>query len=160
MASRNALPARAGAKAFQNIGKRSVSVVEIFSPHPKPEKRVKPPREQKPRKRPPEKNPARKAHRLITDFGGPEYNELLRSLPCAVCGVVGFSVAAHLTARGAGGKAQDTVPLCRTRFDLVSGVMKLGCHEKYDARDKTVRAFEERLRWLAKGLWWAWQAIT
>jgi hypothetical protein len=127
---------------------------------PKPERPVKPPRERKPRKRPPEKNLARKAHRLITDFGGAEYNALLKSLPCAVCGVTGFSVAAHLTARGAGGKAEDQVPLCRTRFDIASGAMTEGCHEKYDDRQKAVRAFEERLRWLAKGLWWAWQAIT
>jgi hypothetical protein len=39
-------------------------------------------------------------------------------------------------------------------------VMKLGCHGKYDDRDKKVRAFEERLRWLAKGLWLCWNAIT
>ena len=132
----------------------------MIFPVPKPQRPVKPPRERKRQKPVAKVNPARKAHRLITDFGGAEYNALLRSLPCAVCGVTGFSVAAHLTARGAGGKAPDQVPLCRTRFDIASGVMKQGCHDLYDARDKTVRAFEERLRWLAKGLWWAWQAIT
>jgi hypothetical protein len=126
---------------------------DVF-PAPKHEKRVKPPRERKRHAAPAKKNPVRNAKRFVSDFGGDAYNELLKSLPCAVCGVTGFSVAAHLDARGAGGKADVQVPLCRTRFGTT------GCHEKYDDRQKEVRAFEERLRWLAKGLWLCWQAIT
>jgi hypothetical protein len=126
---------------------------DVFA-HPKPGPRVKPSRERKRQKPVAKVNPARKRERFVSDFGGSAYNELLKSLPCAVCGVTGFSVAAHLTARGAGGKADDQVPLCRSRFGTN------GCHDLYDARDSKVRAFEERLRWLAKGLWWAWQAIT
>lgn len=134
---------------------------EVFAA-PKPEKRVKPPRERKRQKPVAKVNPARKGKRFEQNFGSSEYVELIRSLPCAICGKVGRTVAAHITARSVGGKAEDIVPLCSYRLEYVAdhSIVSRGCHERFDAREKEVRAFEERLRWLAKGLWWAWQAIT
>lgn len=54
------------------------------------------------------------------------------SLPCAHCGVQGFSQAAHANGytwgKGRGMKSTDAAifPLCCTRPDVV------GCHEKHD----------------------------
>lgn len=121
---------------------------------PKPVRGAKPPKEKKPRCRLPAKNVPRKRERLISDFGGAAYNDLLKSLPCALCGIEGFTVAAHLKTRGSGGKADVQVPMCCTR-----GTTE-GCHEKYDRRVPEIRAYEERLKWLARGLWWCWGAIT
>lgn len=93
-------------------------------------------------------NRARKAKRLETDFGGKPYLEFIHGLPCAVCEMpCDLTVAAHLTSRGAGGKAADIVPLCAARFGV------LGCHEKYDLHHESIRAHEPRLRSLAKRLW-------
>jgi hypothetical protein len=121
---------------------------------PKPIRVAKPPKEKKPRSRIASKNPARKRERFISDFGGAALNELLKSLPCVVCGIKGFSLAAHLKTRGSGGKADVQVPMCATR-----GTTE-GCHEKYDRRVPEVRAYEERLKWFARGFFWCWNAIT
>ncbi len=99
---------------------------------------------------------AKKRKRFEEAFGGAKYHAYLTSLPCDICGVVGFTVAAHLTARGAGGKADVTAPLCRTRAGLScvgTGWWEEGCHERYDAHDPEVRKHEPRLRELARERW-------
>jgi hypothetical protein len=131
----------------------------MIFPVPKPQRPVKPPRERKRQKPVAKVNPARKQRRFEGNFGGSEYVELIQTLPCAICGVVGFTVAAHLTPRSVGGKASDIVPLCSMRLTDNRGSVD-GCHPRYDNHDPEVRAFEERLRWLAKGLWLCWNAIT
>lgn len=92
-------------------------------------------------------NRKRKAKRLETDFGGRRYAEFISGLECAVCGAYcEWTVPAHLTSRGAGGKADVIVPLCAARFGIN------GCHERYDNHDEEIRAHEPRLRTLAKRL--------
>jgi hypothetical protein len=57
------------------------------------------------------------------------YRRLVAALPCIVCGVVGYSQAAHPnTNKGAGTKTDDRecFPLCADR----PGV--LGCHPQFD----------------------------
>ena len=67
---------------------------------------------------------------------------------CAICNApCELTEAAHLTSRGAGGKADVFVPLCGTRFGI------LGCHARFDLREESIRAHEPRLRSLAKRLW-------
>ncbi len=94
---------------------------------------------------------AKKRKRFEEAFGGAKYHAYLTSLPCDICGVQGFTVAAHLTARGAGGKACDTAPLCRARSGTVGSCfwLEYGCHEKWDAYDVEIRKHGVRLRELA-----------
>lgn len=92
-------------------------------------------------------NRARKARLFHEDFGGKEYLAFIHGLECAVCGMpCDLTEAAHLTSRGAGGKADVLVPLCGTRFGV------LGCHARFDAHDPEIRKHEPRLRPLAKRL--------
>lgn len=103
-----------------------------------------------PKKRTPLKkvNRARKARRFAEDFGGKAYLEFLHGLECAICGApCELTEAAHVRSRGAGGKAEDLVPLCGTRWGI------LGCHRRFDLREPGIRAHEPRLRSLAKRLW-------
>jgi hypothetical protein len=93
------------------------------------------------------RNRKRKAKRFVSDFGGAEYVAFIKSLPCAICGVQGFSEAAHVRSRGAGGKADSLVPLCGTRINA------FGCHAFFDLRNPTVRAHKERLTVLAAELY-------
>lgn len=65
-------------------------------------------------------NPHRKAKLFAMQFGGPDYpardySAWIRERPCLVVGCVsGDPVEAHhYISRGAGGKAQHLVPLCR-----------------------------------------------
>jgi hypothetical protein len=122
--------------------------VTDFHPWPKPEKRVKPPRERKRQKsgwiKP---NHKRLAKRRIVDFGGDEYARYIASLPCKLCGIHGYSVPAHVgKARGAGGKA--IAPLCASRIGVV------GCHELHDlypwklpeGTKETLKAYAAELR--------------
>ena len=82
-------------------------------------------------------------------------------MPCAICGTQGYSVAAHLTSRGAGGKASDIVPLCRARTVYAGNTANsftwfTGCHGLYDAHEADARKQEGRLRELAAKLWQDW----
>lgn len=111
--------------------------------------------------------PNRKRQKRLFEenFGGKAYHDFIVSLPCDVCGVEGHSEAAHLTARGAGGKAEDTAPLCGVRFVedgfvfpeapllQISGRVYVGCHHRYDAHDPEIRKHEPRLRKLAAERW-------
>lgn len=108
-------------------------------------------------------NPKRQKRRFEENYGGAAYVELISTLPCAICGVVGFTVAAHLTARGAGGKANVIAPLCYSRIAYPSsptpfmrhmgGWIIIGCHEKFDLRVPSVRSHEARLRQEAAERW-------
>lgn len=113
-------------------------------------RKEKEPKSKSPRKPISKKNTERAAKRFVSDFGGTEYHEFLTSLPCDVCGVEGFTVAAHLKSRGAGGKADVTAPLCSTKLFLAKGISRVGCHELFDAHDPEIRKQEPRLRELAK----------
>lgn len=102
-----------------------------------------------PKKRTPIKrvNRARKAKRFEEAFGGKAYLEFIHGLECAVCGCrCELTEAAHLTSRGAGGKADVIVPLCGSRGGWT------GCHRRFDEHDPAIRAHEPRLRSLAKRL--------
>jgi hypothetical protein len=128
----------------------------VIFPAPKPTKPVKPPKERKPRKPIAKSNPARKRERFVSDFDSPEYREMIVSLPCSLCGVVGFSDPAHIKSRGAGGKADVIAPLCRCR--PAEGIE--GCHRKFDTHNPEARSRESYLLGVARGLWLAWNAIT
>lgn len=58
-------------------------------------------------------NMARQAAAFAEDFGSPERVTWIQAQPCAVCGR-SPSECAHVRSRGAGGKAADILPLCRT----------------------------------------------
>jgi len=116
-----------------------------------PKKRLPLPR---PTKRIRARNPKR-AKRLFTeDFGSKKYLEAIHVMPCAICGVYGWTVPAHTRSRGAGGKVDDIVPLCCSRWWIE------GCHERYDRREVVARYHELRLRTLAKKLHADFQAHT
>lgn len=130
-----------------------------FSPCPKPERT--PPKARRPLPRQtkpiPKRNPKRSARVFAEDFGSKAYIEALHAKPCAVCSVFGWTVAGHTKSRGAGGKVEDLVPLCASRF-LGTPQAVVGCHELFDARDPEVRQHELLLRTLAKQLWKNWNA--
>lgn len=134
-------------------------------PVPKPA-----PRPATPKKPPRKVNRKRAEKRFEENFGGEEYLALIRSLPCAICGERGSTIAAHLTARGAGGKAEDIAPMCCNRIEIYTDrggrtfwrvdqvfprrhVWTQGCHERYDARDPQVRKHEPRLKREAAARW-------
>jgi hypothetical protein len=79
------------------------------------------------------KNVKRSKKRFAENFGG-EYADFIRSLPCAICEVRGFSEAAHVRSRGAGGKASDLVPLCGPHAKSGASYLYayVGCHQKFD----------------------------
>ena len=57
------------------------------------------------------RNDERLAARRALAFG--EQAELCRQMPCCACGAPPPSDPAHVPSRGAGGRDEDTVPLCR-----------------------------------------------
>jgi len=62
------------------------------------------------------------------------YRRAVASLPCAICGVPGYSQAAHANqGKGAGIKASDldSFPLC-TVHPGADGRLVQGCHENFD----------------------------
>lgn len=73
-------------------------------------------------------NPERRRRVSLEAFGDPLTGQatLARSLPCCACGLVGWSEAAHVTGRGAGGKTKDIAPLCGPRIDQGEE----GCHRE------------------------------
>lgn len=100
----------------------------------------------------PKVNRARKRKRFETDFGGEDYHAYITQFPCDICGVKSFTVAAHLTSRGAGGKASDLAPLCGVRLGM-RGII-LGCHTIYDERRWLLpEGTEQRLREIAAKRW-------
>lgn len=59
-------------------------------------------------------NPARKRKEFARCYHSKERVEFVKSLPCSVCGVVGYSENAHIKNGGTGRKADyaQIVPLC------------------------------------------------
>lgn len=85
-----------------------------------------------PGKPPPRKNVKRRKRLFKEDFHSAAYVKYIRSLPCALCGVEGYSEAAHVRSRGAGGKASDIVPLCGPHDKWRLQSLYIGCHRMYD----------------------------
>ena len=63
-----------------------------------------------------------------TPMRSERYRRAVASLPCAYCGIEGYSQAAHLPPEAKGMKQSDllTFPLCCTRVGIP------GCHQDYD----------------------------
>ena len=93
------------------------------------------------------------------------YRRAVASLPCAICGVPGYSQCAHSNSgKGAGIKASDldSFPLCTVHPGADGGLVQ-GCHERFDQGamfSKAVRrelepvwAADTQRRLLAMGLW-------
>ena len=88
-----------------------------------------------------------------------QYLRAVASLPCAICGIQGYSQAAHLPPEAKGMKQSDllTFPLCCTRVGIP------GCHQDYDQYRLFPRAAamavgrawaaDTQRRILAMGLW-------
>ncbi len=68
------------------------------------------------------------------------YADYIRSLPCCVCGLEGYTVAAHTETGGKGRKADSStlVPLCSSRIALLKAIE--GCHEE---SHRGVQTFEQ-----------------
>lgn len=97
-------------------------------------------------------NKKRKARLFAEDFGSKEYRAWIVSMPCEVCGAVGRSDPAHVRSRGAGGKAADIVPLCRTRYAVH------GCHLLFDEYPwELPEGTATKLAAAARELWRRWQ---
>jgi hypothetical protein len=108
-------------------------------PAPQPKKTRRPPtRKSAPRRR----NAKRAAETFIEDFGSVEYVKFIQSQRCGICGIYGYSVAAHLTPRSVGGTVKDVAPLC-------DSLHFVGCHKKWDDHDPHTREWEPQLRGLA-----------
>lgn len=97
------------------------------------------------------RNPKRAARLFREDFGSVEYVKWLHQLPCLNCDVYGWTVAAHLKSRGAGGKVDDLAPLCGSRFLGTASAVR-GCHERWDAHDPELRQHAMRFNAAAKQL--------
>jgi hypothetical protein len=93
------------------------------------------------------------------------YRRVVATLPCAICGVPGYSQCAHSNSgKGAGIKASDldSFPLC-TVHPGADGSLVQGCHERFDQGAlflKSVRrelepawAADTRRKIQAMGLW-------
>ena len=95
-----------------------------INPVPKPTRRPKAPRDLVRKTALAKSNPERRAERFETQYGGSEYVEYLHSLGCAICGVTGWTEAAHTETGGMGMKApaNTLVPLCGDRTGTT------GCH--------------------------------
>lgn len=105
-------------------------------------------------------NPARRKRLFAEDFGGAEYLVWIQAMPCAICGVSGFTQASHVRSRGAGGKASDIVPLCQASVmgrDDGSLDLRYGCHAAFDTHQLYAYGQKPRLIALAKKLWADWQ---
>lgn len=83
--------------------------------------------------KPKKSNPTRSGKNRLRAYGPPAKRAWIRSLPCAHCGVVGFSVNAHTRAGGKGWKAnhRHVAPLCMPR-QLADGNWYDGCHKLHD----------------------------
>lgn len=82
-----------------------------------------------PSKRPKKANAARKLREFARTFGSGARVLFVRALPCAACGVVGYSENAHLLGvEGARRKGHYTTvgPLCGDHSQT------MGCHREYD----------------------------
>lgn len=105
------------------------------------------------RSRPKTKNVARKKDEFARCFGSAERVEFVKGLPCAACGVTGFSQNAHIGREGAGAgrraNADQIGPLCGPHYlkpELPGGygILRGGCHALYDEhRGEFVRLYSD-----------------
>lgn len=73
-------------------------------------------------------------------YGPPGFKAFILASPCEGCGVVGFSVRAHVCGNGGRGRKKDwttIAPLCEVRPRMLPGdgrgqSMYPGCHFLYD----------------------------
>ena len=95
-------------------------------------------------------NRKRREREFERAYGGSAYVQHLHQFPCSICGVAGWTVAAHTRSGGKGRKADaDTLaPLCGSRYGTE------GCHEQFDRYE--MEEHRMRLRALAKRLWRDW----
>lgn len=85
-----------------------------------------------------EKEPGKQPEKLITAHPKDEivrsepYRRLVAAIPCANCGISGFSQAAHLPPEGKAIKVSDldTFPLCTVH--PAGAAMAEGCHAQFD----------------------------
>ena len=84
-------------------------------------------------------NPKRKAAEFARCYGSKVRVAFVQSLPCAACGVVGYSENAHVGREGRGGSrranADQIAPLCGRRpYNLGTAAIALyrGCHQQFD----------------------------
>lgn len=86
----------------------------------------------------------------LRTFGTPEHRAWMKQQPCAFCGIVGYSDAAHVRNGGMSRRAdwEFTVPACRNVpvYDLRGpgyynkATIRPGCHHDFDHNKKTWRA--------------------
>jgi hypothetical protein len=79
-------------------------------------------------------NPKKTAKRLERTHGPKARREWTHTLPCAACGILGYSVAAHVLGNGGMGRKRDastTAPLCAPHYDGWNG-FTFGCHARFD----------------------------
>ena len=98
-------------------------------------------------------NRKRREREFERAYGGSAYVQHLHQFPCSICGVAGWTVAAHTRSGGKGRNADaDTLaPLCASRMGVV------GCHDLLDTAPWLLpEGTQMRLRALAKRLWRDW----
>ena len=80
-------------------------------------------------------NRPRKAREFARCYHSRERVEFVRSLPCANCGIVGYSQNAHTENGGAGRKGDYTtiIPLCGPHG--FPGFIYEGCHARWDRHE-------------------------
>lgn len=74
--------------------------------------------------------------------------QFVQSLPCAACGIKGFSVNAHLTPKGEKGTGYKghyrfIAPMCGAspEREVAFGTIYVGCHTLYDEHRPVFRTF-------------------
>ena len=80
-------------------------------------------------------NRKRKAREFARAYGSTARVEFVKALPCANCGIVGYSQNAHTENGGAGRKGPYTsiIPLCGPHG--FPGFIYEGCHARWDRHE-------------------------
>lgn len=121
----------------------------MIHPVPKPPRTPRKPRHPlQSASRPKAKNAKRQKREKVRTNGSPERDAFVRSLPCAACGVVGYSEVAHVGREGKGGSrkanADQTAPLCGPRPAGNRCFANYeGCHRASHRGQQTFEAFYE-----------------
>ena len=99
-------------------------------------------------------NRKRKARMRVVHYtAGMGYDDWIRSHPCACCGRQDHIEAAHVKSRGAGGTAQDMIPLCCfCHHDQHKGGW-LPTSATRQARHKGIQMSRRDAEMLAESLW-------
>lgn len=84
---------------------------------------------------------------------GMAYDDWIRSKPCACCGRGDHIEAAHVRSRGAGGTAEDQIPLCCfCHYDQHNGGWLPESHDKRSGH-KGIQITQGDAEALAESLW-------